>query len=60
MTNVLLYEGKLSLLMKTDALDEFATLIAAASHDYKHDGYNNGYHSRVKSDRFEAHGADGL
>ena len=47
MTGVLLYQGGLSNLVKIDALDEFATLMAAAAHDFKHDGFNNGYHARL-------------
>jgi len=52
MTNVQLYKGGFAALIKIDALDEFATLIGAAAHDFKHDGFNNIYHNRIKSDRF--------
>ena len=51
MTNVLLYDGGIASIMKVDCLDEFAALIAAVSHDFKHDGFNNGYHARINSDR---------
>jgi len=60
MAHVQLNKGGFAAMIKIDALDEFATLIAAAAHDFKHDGFNNGYHSRIKSDRFASHGADGL
>jgi len=34
-------------------------MVAAVCHDYAHDGFNNGYHVAVQSNRFGAYGADG-
>ena len=33
-----------------DATDLFAALVAAAAHDYKHDGFNNAFHVNTGSD----------
>lgn len=44
-------------LLKLQPLDELAVLIAAYCHDYKHDGFNNGYHEIINSERFKDHGA---
>ena len=33
-----------------DSTDLFAALIAAAAHDYKHDGVNNAFHINTGSD----------
>jgi len=37
-------------------LEYVAVILAALSHDFAHDGFNNGYHTTIKSDRFRVHG----
>jgi len=59
MTHVMLKTGGIGALAKLDDLDTFATLMAAACHDYAHDGYTNNYHARIKSERFLTHGEAG-
>jgi hypothetical protein len=39
-----LTKGGLAELAGLDHLDQVAFLIAAACHDYDHDGFNNSYH----------------
>ena len=52
-------EGLIKVLQLSQ-VDVLATLFAAYCHDYKHDGFNNGYHAAIKSERFREHGADAL
>jgi hypothetical protein len=59
MTHVMLKTGNVSGLVKLDNLDVFSVLMAAACHDYKHDGFTNNYHARIKSERFLVHGEAG-
>lgn len=58
MSAALLAEGMKSVLKMND-LECLALLLGAACHDYGHDGFNNGYHTKIKSSRWQAHGAQG-
>mmetsp|Transcript_27202 Transcript_27202/g.36346 ORF Transcript_27202/g.36346 Transcript_27202/m.36346 type:complete len:83 (-) Transcript_27202:654-902(-) len=62
MTYILLQTGDdcLSKQLKLSALEQAAAIIGAACHDYGHDGYNNGYHVKVQSERFALHGETGV
>jgi len=46
-----LTKGGLSELASLDHLDEVSFMIAAACHDYDHDGLNNAYHVNAMSTR---------
>ena len=59
MTYVMLKTGNIGQLAKLDALDTFSVLIAAACHDFRHDGFTNNYHARIESDRFKEFGEAG-
>lgn len=41
-------------------LDLTCALISAICHDFKHDGFNNLYHSKTKSERFSIYGEIGV
>lgn len=44
---------------KLSQLDCLASLVAAACHDYKHDGFTNLWHKNKNTQRYLDHGADG-
>lgn len=58
MTYILLKTGPdcLSVQLALSPLDHIAVISAALSHDYAHDGFNNGYHTTTQSERFRIHG----
>ena len=35
-------------------------MIAGVTHDFAHDGFNNGYHVALQTHRFNTHGGEGV
>lgn len=62
MTYILLQTGadSFTIQLSLKPVEQLAAIIAAACHDYGHDGYNNGWHSKIQSDRFIAYGETGV
>ena len=62
MTYILLKTGPDAMadLLELTPIEQFAILIAGVSHDYGHDGYNNGYHVAMQTERFTEHGGDAV
>ena len=54
MTYLLLQTGtdNFSVQLGLAPVEQFAVIIAAACHDYDHDGYNNAWHAKIQSERF--------
>ena len=46
-----LTKGDLAKIAKLNYLDQLSALVAAACHDYDHDGFNNAYHVKFMTDR---------
>ena len=59
MTYILMKTGpdSMAIQLKLSALEQFAIIMAAACHDFNHDGYNNGYHTAAETDRFRTFGS---
>ena len=51
MAYLMLTKGQLVKNAELNSLDILAVIIAAACHDYGHDGFNNGYHVNAATDR---------
>ena len=62
MTYILLETGSDCLYQQLELgpIDRMALIIAAVCHDFRHDGFNNGYHVATHSARFETHGSEGV
>lgn len=62
MTYILLKTGPdcLAVQLGITPLEHLAVIIGAVCHDYAHDGFNNGYHVAMKTQRFLDHGKDGV
>jgi hypothetical protein len=58
MTSAILNAG-LKNFSQIDEIDAVAVLIGAVCHDFKHDGFNNQYHTQIKTDRFMLFGEVG-
>lgn len=46
-----LTKGELNRIAKLNYLDQISAIVAAACHDYDHDGFNNAYHVKFMTDR---------
>lgn len=51
MTYVMLTKCGLSKIADLSALDEMSLMVAAACHDFNHDGFNNAYHVNAMTQR---------
>lgn len=51
MMYIMLSKGGLIEIAELDHLDQVASLVAAACHDYDHDGFNNSYHVNAMTTR---------
>lgn len=51
MVFIMLTQGKLIEIAELDNIDSVSLMIAAACHDYAHDGYNNGFHVNMNTMR---------
>lgn len=60
MTYVILNgEDGLAAKISLTPLDCLSAMIAAACHDFKHDGFTNGWHAAKETDRFQMFGNEG-
>ncbi len=51
MMYLMIKKGDLANLAKLNHLDLVSSIVAAACHDYEHDGFNNSYHVNYMTDR---------